>query len=107
MSDQIVYGANCVWWDTIDNAGSLDLIRHPEQPPMPCCPKCKGMLFQMDSDEWWRGVEHRESEGWVHYKNFIEWLKGKCFPTFKDAKRKYKYSRLILNPDILKWLDAP
>lgn len=74
---RIVYGARCTWWDGIEKVGSKG------QGPgggLPCCPHCKGMLFEMPSPvEWWAGVASFEAEGHRGYRSFIEWLKGKCF----------------------------
>lgn len=76
MTDtRIVHGANCSWWDSIDKVGSND--------GLPCCPFCKGMLFEVpDEKTWWDGVDKYAAAGigrpW--YRKFIEWLRGKCFP---------------------------
>lgn len=98
---RIVYGANCVWWDSIDKVGSTS--NHPRYPEdfqrgrgLPCCPHCGSVLFEVPSEEeWYREVELFEKcdkNGNPHpgYKKFIEWQRGKCFPSMASAAAKYK-----------------
>ena len=90
MTEQlIVYGARCVWWDGIEKAGSILRTAGPE---MPCCPHCRSPLYQQDEPEWWAGVARYEADGHPGYREFVEWWRGKCFPTFAAAKRAYKAS---------------
>ena len=85
--DRIVYGMRCVWWDGIEKVGRT--------PPrggisVPCCPHCGGVLYEMPSPkEWWAGVDKHQAAGHPGYRDFIEWLKGKCFPTVQAAKVAY------------------
>ena len=99
----IVYGAKCVWWDSIDKAGK---IQGQSGHSLPCCPYCKGVLFQQSESDWWFAVQKFENEGHKGYREFIEWQRGKCFPKFEDLKRAYKTNNLILDLDVLKWLDT-
>lgn len=104
MENLIVYGARCVWWDSINKAG--------QTPPrngysLPCCPHCSGVLFQQTEEEWWEGVRKYEADGHKGYKDFVDWWRGKCFPTFADAKRSYKLNHMIFDLDVLRWIDEP
>ncbi|MCC8949310.1 hypothetical protein H8A97_30465 [Bradyrhizobium sp. Arg62] len=85
---RIVYGFRCVWWDGIEKVGSKG------QGPLgglPCCPHCGSPLFEMPSPkEWWDGVERHQANGHPGYRDFIEWLKGRCFPTVQAAKAAYE-----------------
>lgn len=83
--NRIVYGALCIWWDGIEKVGRNGVL--------PCCPHCKGVLFEMNSPkQWWDGVEAHEANGHPGYRDFIEWLKGKCYPTTHEAKKAYEAS---------------
>ncbi len=80
---RIVYGAKCAWWDSIDKAGKIGPLN------IPCCPHCKGVLYEMDSEaEWWKGADEYEKKE-PGYRKFMEWLRGKCFKTFEEARQKY------------------
>ena len=84
MTDlRVVYGATCAWWDTIDKIATTD-------SGLPCCPHCKGVLFEMDNEEeWWKGVNKYEKAGHPNYRVMIRWLRGKCFPTFDKAQEAF------------------
>ncbi len=83
----IVYGAShCVWWDSIDKAGGIPI---EGCPPLPCCPHCGGVLFQQEESAWWKGVDRYEVEGHPGYRKFVEWWRGKCFPTYEAARAAY------------------
>lgn len=75
---RIVYGAQCVWWDSIHHAGRGAAI--------PVCPECGSPLFEVESESaWWASValfESGEADGIKKkgYRDFLEWLRGKCFP---------------------------
>ena len=93
---RIVYGANCAWWDGIEKIGR---IRTASGRSLPCCPFCKGMLFEMPSPkEWWDSVEAHQAKGNAGYRAFIEWLKGKHFASYGDAITAYmsKPGRTVL-----------
>lgn len=85
---RIVYGMRCVWWDGIEKvAKTTPLDGHS----LPCCPHCGGVLMQMDGPaQWWAQVEQHEAAGHPGYRAFIEWMKGKCFPTMSAAKAAYE-----------------
>lgn len=91
----IVFGARCVWWDSIDKAGS---IPRPNSPfgGLPCCPHCKSVLLQMDESQWWSGVERYEREQpEPGYRQMIEWQRGKCFPSVDHVRAAYAVREAI------------
>jgi len=101
----IVYGARCVWWDDIDKVGFIESVGvgnisigprgkvNIDIQKLPCCPYCKGVLFQMDEEDWWRGVDNHENKGHLGYRDFITWLQGKCFPDQQVAEKVYQAER--------------
>lgn len=72
MDKLIVYGANCLWWDSIDKAG--------KNHGLPACPHCGSMLFQTTKEDWDIGVNKYDTKH-PGYKGLIEWSRGKCFTT--------------------------
>jgi hypothetical protein len=89
VDERVVYGMRCVWWDGIENVGTLD---HKESVHgLPCCPFCRGVLMQVDNPKvWWEGVNNYEKAGHPGYRAFMEWLKGKCYPTMRAAQEVYQ-----------------
>ena len=87
----IVYGACCVWWDARDKAATLD----GEPGGLPCCPNCPGVLFQVEEREWWACADRKEATE-PGYRELIEWLRGRCFAEFAEARAAYAASRLTL-----------
>lgn len=83
MSELHVYGATCFWHDSINNIG----IREHE---LPCCPHCRGILFQAEVDEWWNGARKYEQDGHPGYEEFLKWSQGRCFKTRQDAANAYR-----------------
>jgi hypothetical protein len=76
---RVAYGAQCTWWDDIDKVGVMN-------GGLPCCPKCKGVLMEVESPEiWWKGVDAYEAKGFKGYREFVEWGRGKCYKHFKTA----------------------
>lgn len=84
MTDtRIVYGAACVWWDSIQNAAVNPL-------GIPCCPHCHSVLYEIDNiEKWWEGVGDFELKGHVGYRKLVEWQRGKCFKSMAEAKIAY------------------
>jgi hypothetical protein len=86
--NRVVYGISCVWWDGIEKVGKTPLRGGVS---LPCCPQCGGVLMQVDGPkQWWDAVEKHEASGHPGYRAFIEWLKGKCFPTMQAAQEIYE-----------------
>ena len=79
----IVYGANCIWWDSIEKCAVYVSNR------LPCCPFCGGVLFQMEDNEWFNSIENydRSHSG---YSDFMRWQRGKCFKTYEEGVRNYE-----------------
>lgn len=83
MSDhRIVYGATCSWWDSIDKAGRT-------AGGLPGCPRCHGPLYEMTDGEWWVGVDRKVEVDDPLYREFIEWLRGRCHrgPDYVETAR--------------------
>lgn len=85
MSDLVAYGARCSWWGDRDEAGTKEI----EGSKLPCCPFCKGMLFQMPVERWKKAVANR-AEYERGYHDLIGFMKGKCFPTIEAARDAYR-----------------
>ena len=85
QDSRIVYGAMCLWWDSIDKVSKTPT-------GLPCCPHCGGVLFEMASlEEWNQTVDTFEKESpSPGYREFINWLRGKCFPTPTAAREAYR-----------------
>lgn len=77
----IAYGARCSWWDDKRKVGTKDGTR----TGLPCCPICKGVLFEQEDEQWWNGVDARTLMVDPHYREFIEWSRGKCYPGYPAA----------------------
>lgn len=79
----IVYGVSCVWWDSIDKVSKNEV-------GLPCCPHCKGVLFQIEEAEWDIAIKKYEQSGHPGYIDFLTWLRGKCFLTQAEAEAAFK-----------------
>lgn len=80
---RIVYGAGCTWWDSIDKVKTTP-------SGLPCCPKCGGVLLEVENEEvWWSGAEDYERESVPGYKTFLVWSRGRCFRTFPESWAAY------------------
>lgn len=82
----IVYGANCVWWDSIDKASTNSV-------GLPCCPHCGSVLFQIEEQDWNSGAKEYQDAGHLGYMDFVTWLRGKCFHSRKDAEAAFEKSK--------------
>lgn len=81
LDRRIAYGAHCTWWDSIDKIGN--------RGGLPCCPHCQNVLFEMETIKPWNeGVDRVEADK-PGYKDFITWLRGKCYPNYNKAVRAY------------------
>lgn len=95
--NRIVYGTFCTWWGSIDDV-SL-------QEDLPVCPHCKGVLYEVDKEEWEKGIEDYEKDQ-LGYREIMNWTKDKCFKSMKDLYVSYKLNHVILDLNVLKWLDV-
>jgi len=85
--ERIVYGARCVWWDSIDKASKTKDSKFA----LPCCPHCGSVLFEVPSIEGWMdSVDAHEKKGHPGYRKLVEWCRGRCFRTMGDAVAQYK-----------------
>ena len=85
MKDKrIAYGAGCTWWDSIQKVSV-------QAAGLPCCPECRGLLFEMESiDAWFGQVDRHEIEApEPGYRGLVEWLRGRCFPSYTIARAAY------------------
>lgn len=81
---RIVYGARCTWWDSITKAGQL-----PDSG-LPCCPHCRGVLFEVPNDvAWWASVAEHDQDN-PGYRQLIEWSRGKCFTDWRLCTAAYQ-----------------
>lgn len=78
----IVNGANCTWWDDITGTANTS----PDRKGLPICPHCASPLYQHKPEKWWEAVDGYEAADHPGYRRFIEWLRGKCFRTYGEAK---------------------
>lgn len=91
MENLIVYGANCVWWDSIDKCATRK-IPGSNGPGLPCCPHCGSVLFQIEETTWFKNMDDyengRQRDGDKHpgYVAMMKWARGKCFPTMSDLR---------------------
>lgn len=82
IDQRIVFGAACSWWDSIYKVG--------KQGVLPVCPHCKNVLYEVDTiEEWWSRVRAFEASNHAGYRQFVEWLQGKCFRTYHLALEAY------------------
>lgn len=88
MTDQrIVYGARCMWWDSIDKVA----VKGGVPGGLPVCPHCGRSLFETtDEATWWSGVSKYEADGHPGYRVMIEWSRGKCFPDRLALEAAYR-----------------
>jgi hypothetical protein len=77
----IVYGARCVWWDSIDKASQLP-------NGLPCCPHCKSVLLQQMPKDWEEGMAQQELKE-PGYTALLAWMRGKCFADMIVAREAY------------------
>ena len=90
--NRIVYGAGCVWWDSIDKAGNLNACTDTKLTNtygLPCCPHCGSVLFEVDENEWYKNIDEYDK---THpgYKDLVKWMRGKCFKTLELARNEYE-----------------
>lgn len=84
---RITYGASCTWWDSIDKIG----LRESGGHRLPCCPHCKGVLFEVESETiWFDSADKYEANGHPGYRAMLEWARGKCFTNFGKMQTAYK-----------------
>jgi hypothetical protein len=83
--DRVAYGVLCAWWDDVANVGKHAVTG------LPCCPHCKGLLYEMPRAEWETATKlyAASSADLAEYPDFVAWLKGKCFPNYNYAKQAY------------------
>ena len=93
MDARFCYGACCTWF------GSIHEIK-VNTVQLPCCPKCYGVLYEMDNEgEWWRGVDGFERGDSVltkrshpGYRTMWEWARSQpmCFRNLPMLAKAYE-----------------
>ena len=83
-NERVVYGVNCVWWDTIDKVDA-------KESGLPCCPHCGSVLMEVPSlENWWTSVDKHQENGHPGYHALMEWMRGRCYRTMGDAQAAYE-----------------
>lgn len=86
--ERIAYGANCTWWGKIADVGKRHLR---DAGTIPCCPHCNRMLFEVpNAEKWWATVD-RHAAAKPGYREFVEWLEGRCFANILAALNAYTH----------------
>jgi hypothetical protein len=66
----------------------------PAKPvSLPCCPHCKGMLFEVENIDVWNAGVAKQEATYPGYTQLVNWLRGKCFPSFAAAQIAYATRR--------------
>jgi hypothetical protein len=88
---RVVCGARCTWWDSIDKVGS---IGGPGEHKLPCCPHCRGVLFEYENEaQWFAAIDAYEKQDHPGYRAMMEWARGRCFPGPKALAEAYAKGR--------------
>ena len=62
---------------------------------LPCCPRCGGVLVEVESETaWWASVDEHEAAGHPGYREFVEWLRGRCYRTMDAAQGAFDLEAL-------------
>jgi hypothetical protein len=81
VDKRYVYGARCLWHGSIWEVGAMPV---GEVRGLPCCPWCKGALFELPSKEVWTAQVEKfaAKPGVENYVEFIEWVgeQTQCWP---------------------------
>ncbi len=80
--NRLVYGAKCVWWDSISKVEKLP-------SGIPCCPHCRGVLFEVSNEAEYIDGAREYDKTHPGYFDLIMWMRGRCFPSIEAAKREF------------------
>lgn len=85
---RIVWGVGCCWWDSVDKASK-------NISGLPCCPHCGSMLMEVPSPiVWWTNVDdYAKKANDRDYREFMKWLRGKCFRSIVTARAEFERVR--------------
>lgn len=82
-----------MWWDAKSRVGVLP-------SGLPCCPHCRGVLFEMPEVQWWEGVvKHAQKQ--PGYETMVEWGRGRCFRKSTDLESAWKVAVARRDSDAL------
>jgi hypothetical protein len=95
MTDIIVSGAGCTWWDSIEKTANSG----PGRSGIPLCPHCRGVLFQHDNEAAYvKGISTYEAAGHPGYGDMVMWGRGKCFRGLTAMREAYAAETGIIVP---------
>jgi hypothetical protein len=93
--ERVVYGAQCTWWGSILDTDTVDA----KVFKLPVCPNCHKTLMEVANEkEWWKQVEtYIQTQPGIQpqtYRDFVLWLRKRCFPTMELAISVYELELL-------------
>lgn len=91
--ERIPYGARCTWWGTIYEIKTNYSNGHH----LPCCPHCRGMLFEVRTLAIWNEMvqEYAEKSGDAAYPAFMDWVRTRpCQPARTTEEATASWARL-------------
>lgn len=84
VDPRIVYGITCTWW------GSIALAEEAVADGPPCCPVCRGRLWEVATRaDWDVSAQEAEADDRDGYVAFLEWIEGRCFRSWDYAADRY------------------
>lgn len=82
----IAFGVDCMWWDSLSNAGVSQTLMGDQL----ICPHCGGKCEMLPSEEMFFHMARRfETFGFVGHVNLIRWVRGRCYRNRHDAWKAY------------------
>ena len=88
---EIAHGKGCTWWDAADKARTKETAMEANTP---CCPHCKGLVANTTLNRWNKIIEmHANITGNRRYKEFMAWIRGRCFATYNAAWSQFLRER--------------
>lgn len=91
---KIVYGAQCTFWGSIEDAGLTSMDGHG----VPCCPFCGGMLFEVSDPAKWQASIDRHAAVEPDYPAIMAWSRGACLGDSMDHLRQAYQMREFWRP---------
>lgn len=72
---------SCTWWDSLTKAA----LEHGQ----PVCPHCGRPALRFPEKLWWERIDYHGNSSAPGYRQFVEWLRGRCFPNERQARAVY------------------
>lgn len=84
------YGATCNWHGTIQETTV-------NSSQLPCCPHCRGVLFEYENKKKWDDAVERFSRenNLVHYKAFVDSWRSKHCVNLHSFNWREEYKRFV------------